>query len=109
MCSSENDIQIFYIQVLRHSMNINHPGDRMALPKFLMILPLLRQLNESNNQALVNAQQMYNPELSPLLQEVLPKVGSQHKLNKHNAETTKSSYNHSIPGQTDMEIKEEAR
>ena len=48
----------------------------MALPKFLMILPLLRQLNEVNNQALVNAQEMYDPELSPLLKEVLPKCGN---------------------------------
>lgn len=48
----------------------------MAFPKFLMLLPLLRQLNEVNNKALVNAQRMYKPELSPLLQETLPKPAS---------------------------------
>lgn len=35
-----------------------------------------------NNQALVNAQEMYDPELSPLLKEVLPKSGNDSRADR---------------------------
>lgn len=67
---------------MSHSLDTYHSQDKMALPKFLMILPMLRQVNELNNEAYITAQEIHKPEFSPLLQEVLPTPSSNNSGSK---------------------------
>ncbi|XP_067945496.1 peroxisome proliferator-activated receptor alpha-like isoform X2 [Watersipora subatra] len=65
------NLQNNILQILEYTLKKNHPSSPRKLAETLLVLPELRQISEEMRQLLYDGKKETNPELSPLINEVL--------------------------------------
>mgnify|MGYP001791910105 CR=1 FL=1 len=60
-----------HLQVLEYTLKKNHPNSPNTFAETLLILPALREHSETMSQLLTSSREETNPDISPLMSEVL--------------------------------------